>query len=93
MTYSVDRITRTDDPSSPYAGYLVPISGPGPATKWDMLGDRTRAYLERVPTRREYEPVMTCSACNTPLPTEADFARHFVLPDLRYWNLGDCPDA
>jgi hypothetical protein len=91
MSYQGDRIERTEDLISPYAGYRVPIVGPVPVTKWDLVGDRGRADMERTPTRPPGEPVLTCPACHAPLPTEADFARHFVIPDLRYWNLGNCP--
>lgn len=30
--------------------------------------------------------------CGHPLPTEAEFAKHFVVPDLRFLNLGNCPN-
>jgi hypothetical protein len=33
-----------------------------------------------------------CSTCRTPLPTEGDFARHFLVDDERYLNLGSCPN-
>jgi len=29
--------------------------------------------------------------CREVLRTEGDFARHFVVPDERYLNLGNCP--
>ena len=32
-----------------------------------------------------------CSNCGTKLPTEADFWKHFPIPDERYLNIGYCP--
>ena len=32
-----------------------------------------------------------CSVCHTPLPTAGDVARHYLVPDLRDKNLGECP--
>lgn len=34
---------------------------------------------------------LTCDGCGTVLPTEWDFASHFLIPDERYLNLGGCP--
>lgn len=34
---------------------------------------------------------LSCGGCGTYLPTEADFARHFTVPDATFLNLGDCP--
>lgn len=33
----------------------------------------------------------TCSGCGTRLETEGDFARHFLIRDATYLNLGECP--
>lgn len=54
-------------------------------TKWDVLSDSERSELAGVPFGRP------CSRCGTHLETEADFAQHFAVPDLRYINLGNCP--
>jgi hypothetical protein len=35
---------------------------------------------------------LRCSGCDTFLATEADFAKHFRIPDRRYKNLGECPN-
>lgn len=32
-----------------------------------------------------------CAGCGAILATEGDFARHFLIPDERYLNLGLCP--
>lgn len=32
-----------------------------------------------------------CSGCGERLETEAAFAGHFVVPNERYLNLGECP--
>lgn len=58
-------------------------------TKWDLISAEERASLERTPLS------VPCSGCNTPLETEADVAKHFVLmrrsPNEYYLNLGWCP--
>jgi hypothetical protein len=32
-----------------------------------------------------------CTKCGVELFTEADFAKHFIVPDPRYLNYGHCP--
>ncbi|MFF8629710.1 hypothetical protein [Streptomyces werraensis] len=54
-------------------------------TKWDLINDDERAYLERTPFKH------TCSGCGEMLSTEADFAKHFFVPDSKYPNSGWCP--
>ena len=54
-------------------------------TKADLITGYELEALDR--TRCE----LTCDHCGTFLPTEGDFARHFVIPDARYLNLGNCP--
>jgi hypothetical protein len=56
-----------------------------PYTKWMLLSDNERISLE------ECELDTICSQCGEKLATEADFAKHFIIPDLRYFNLGYCP--
>jgi len=34
-----------------------------------------------------------CSGCGAALATEADFAKHFVVTDLRLLNIGHCPNT
>jgi hypothetical protein len=41
--------------------------------------------MERTPLK------VPCSGCGLLLATEADFARHFILYDRTYRNLGYCP--
>lgn len=69
-------------------------------TKWDVLvsrRDELAAQLEAA--NRELRGLeitrcgLTCSGCGTYLETEADFAKHFVIPDIRYLNLGNCPNV
>jgi hypothetical protein len=43
-----------------------------------------------IPPRPNGE-VMRCAGCGEHLPTEGAFARHFLVPDERYLNLGNCP--
>lgn len=68
-------------------------------TKWQILEARLAearakvAELERELAGLEATPFSRgCSVCGVALPTEAAFARHFVIPDERYLNLGECPE-
>lgn len=54
-------------------------------TKWDLISDTERTALNATPFGG------ACSACGQVLATEGDFARHFIVPDARYRNLGWCP--
>jgi hypothetical protein len=67
-------------------------------TKWDVLTARQAEAqaladsLARDLNGMEHTPFgKPCVACLTILETEADFARHFILSDTRYLNLGNCP--
>jgi len=72
-------------------------------TKWEILEDRMlnageavgysawrelRA-LERTPFTAN--GTGQCSTCGALLSTEADFAKHYLIDDERYLNLGMCP--
>lgn len=35
---------------------------------------------------------LRCSGCGTMLETESDFAKHFIITDEAYLNLGECPN-
>lgn len=61
------------------------------ATKWDLLTEKERSALERVPFRDFAGQPGKCSKCGMTLFTEADFAQHFVLYDRTHLNLGYCP--
>ena len=62
------------------------MSTPGKAyTKADLITADVLEDLEHTHCG------LSCDGCGTRLETEADFARHFVLPDGRYLNLGECP--
>lgn len=54
-------------------------------TKWDLISDSYRESLKNTPFGQP------CTGCGTPLATEADFAKHFVLYNRSYRNLGYCP--
>lgn len=62
---------------------------PQPLTKWDLLDEHDRSLLQE----RAFEANGTgrCSGCGMELPTEADFAKHLIITDLRYYNVGSCP--
>lgn len=55
-----------------------------PVTKWDLITDRERDSLDRTPFNGN------CGSCGEHLLTEGQFARHYVVPDLQYPNLGTC---
>lgn len=66
-------------------------------TKWDILEDRARILeIQAAQIRNELKGMdrtkcgLSC-ACGELLETEGDFARHFLIPDPRFLNLGDCP--
>jgi hypothetical protein len=68
-------------------------------TKWDILverRDQLRLDLERL--ERELKGLsntncgLNCSGCGQHHETEADFAKHYLIPDERYLNLGYCPN-
>lgn len=49
---------------------------------------RDREYIEGL---KETPCNLECSGCGAVLETEWDFASHFVIPDERFLNLGNCP--
>ena len=66
-----------------------PPRGPRPScTKWDLITPQERRALDATAFS---DGTKGCSVCHTPLPTEGDFARHYLVPDRRYKNLGGCP--
>jgi hypothetical protein len=56
--------------------------------KWDLITPQERRALDATAFS---DGTKGCSVCHTPLPTEGDFARHYLVPDRRYKNLGECP--
>lgn len=54
-------------------------------TKWDLISEDEREGFRNTPCN------LNCTGCGELLATEADFAAHFVLADIRYKNLGECP--
>jgi len=68
-------------------------------TKWSILEAQADALERQAADIRAGMAAMwriqiyaQCPNCGEVLVTEADFARHFTVPDPRYLNLGDCPD-
>ena len=70
-------------------------------SKWQILETRADAlmsqltdlnsqldWMERTPFQAN--GTGRCSQCDTALPTEADFAKHYLVPDEQYINLGEC---
>ena len=66
-------------------------------TKWEILTERVEGLEERLALEKhrlealENTPCNITCACGHFMATEADFAKHFVIPDQRYLNLGNCP--
>jgi hypothetical protein len=67
-------------------------------SKWNILEERLTMKLAEVERdKRELQALerttfgRPCSGCGEVLATEADFAKHFVTPDPRFLNLGECP--
>lgn len=58
----------------------------GFVTKADLITPESLADLDNV-TIDETE----CVGCGIALKSEGDFARHFIVDDVRYVNLGHCP--
>ncbi|MER6102425.1 hypothetical protein ABT115_08860 [Streptomyces sp. NPDC001832] len=56
-------------------------------TRWELLTEWERDLLVATPLG------VSCFYCNTPLPTEADHARHFRLADPVSVAMGYCPNA
>lgn len=71
-------------------------------SKWDVLEERRLEALKEyrklcdelwglTQTKFTANGTGRCSACGEVLATEADFAKHFLVPDEQYLNLGYCP--
>lgn len=67
-------------------------------TKWQILNERrTRLAEELAKLDATIDGLartncgLKCSGCGQWLASEREFAEHFVIPDERYLNLGDCP--
>lgn len=74
------------------------------ATKMDILRDelataqaKAAALEEQIDGLWMTECGLSCTGCGSELPTEGDFADHFVLPTSsilnRWLNLGECPNS
>jgi hypothetical protein len=84
---------------------LVPVVRSSvPVTKLDALNAKRDALMrELYDLHRTIEGLaktpcnLTCEGCGTVLPTEADFAAHFVIPHVNlindFLNLAECPKA
>lgn len=59
-----------------------------PLTKWDLLSDYERKIYSETPFTANGTGL--CSTCGEKLNTEADFAKHYIITDIRYLNLGYC---
>jgi hypothetical protein len=73
-------------------------------SKWDIMNDQyerldkeAKALLAEIlgMQRTPFTANGTgkCSSCGDVLPTEADFAKHFLVEDEQFLNLGYCPKA
>jgi len=66
-------------------------------TKFEIMKAREAALkeaLEAIQHRLEAEENTPCGLscdCGQYFETEADFAKHFIIPDEHFLNLGECP--
>src|SRR4051794_31242759 len=67
-------------------------------TKWDILvarRDAIQADLQKVEQELRWlentSLGTSCAGCGEVLKTEADFAKHFLVADEHFLNLGECP--
>jgi hypothetical protein len=84
-------VTGHDAPPRPPRHDAPPRPPRGPRlsyTKWDLITAAERRALDATPFS---DGTQGCSGCHTPPPTAGDVARHYLVPDLRYKNLGECP--
>ena len=56
--------------------------------EWDLITAAERRALDATPFS---DGTQGRSVCHTPPPTAGDVARHYLVPDLRDKNLGECP--
>jgi hypothetical protein len=70
-----------------------------PFTKWTVLESRVEeAYRNYLKAQQVLDNLTKtrfnghCTGCGTYLATEADFAKHFVIPDEYHLNIGECPN-
>jgi hypothetical protein len=70
-----------------YARAKASVAAPG-FTKWDVLHAVERTMLDAMMFG---DGTTECSKCGAELRTEGQFARHYVVSDRRYLNLGSCP--
>lgn len=75
-------------------------------TKWQILQEKLAnarenlrrleaevRYLENTKCLRHDGVHISCGTCGVEFETEADFAKHYLVPDERYTNIGRCPKA
>lgn len=84
---------RSIDGANPYRGFRSYPAFTDDLTKWDLLGDADREALDRTAFKDSSGGPGACSGCRESLSTEGAIARHFTLPDARYWNVGNCPNV
>lgn len=67
-------------------------------TKWTWLEKRlagAQAEVDAIAGQMQSLENTTfdgdCSGCGRHLETEADFAKHYIVRDPRYLNMGECP--
>jgi len=67
-------------------------------TKWEILQERAALQMQEAQKAYRYLEALRettlgieCAGCGEMLETEADFAQHFLIPNEKWLNLGDCP--
>jgi hypothetical protein len=56
-------------------------------TKWDFLMAENRIGLDQTPLN------VRCAACEEPFRSEGEYARHYIVPNPLYLNIGYCPNT
>lgn len=69
-------------------------------TKWEILNARAEKMRKELTELENYIQGMEntpdnvkCSGCGEQFRVNADFARHFKIPNEQYLNTGYCPNS
>lgn len=77
-------ITDLEEESDKLIRLIEDMIGPQ-LTRWDLITPAEREALSLAKFNGR------CSGCNEYLETEEDFARHFIVSNKQFKNLGECP--
>ena len=83
----MDDSSTTPDPTSPTEDVVSQTKFQLKLTKWDYLMVENQIGLDQTPLNTK------CAGCQEPIRSEGDFARHFIVPNPIYLNIGYCPNT